>query len=163
VKAFATGSRAGNVGHAQIWSISEVAALAFQIAYSGDRDRLRSVQELRCAHWLRTASVEGWSWLIWGPKGSSRSLGVRPRAKPVGTGQDAAPGKRQRVRPKASIGERWVTDAPVGTTGCPHLWPAKFATPSHSFAAAASLSGKTTSQPRPTRRGISACWRRCGH
>jgi hypothetical protein len=32
-------------------------------------------------------------------------------------------GKRKRVRPKANLGERWATVAPVRSSGCPQARP----------------------------------------
>jgi len=79
-----------------------------------DRDRLRSVQELRCAN-CRVVVVHcsngGRFWLF--------SRFKREFRKSRG-GAGHCPGQAQRDRPKATAGERWVTDAPADTAGCPH-------------------------------------------
>ena len=75
-----------------------------------DRDRLRSVQELRCAncrvgvaHCAKRCPAGVRIWLFRRfKKGIQEVRGWGHRAQPAGAGQDAAPGKRERVRPKAA-------------------------------------------------------------
>ena len=93
-------------------------------AYSGDRDRLRSVQELRCAncivgvaHCSKRCPVLA---VLEVQKGVQEVRGWGSRAKPAGAGQATAPGKRSASGRRQMPQERWVTDGPAGTAGCPH-------------------------------------------
>ena len=64
----------------------------FTAMYSGDHDRLRSEQELRCA-----ICMVGFAHCPKAPRffdGFKKSGGGPHRAQPVGAGQDAALGKR---------------------------------------------------------------------
>ena len=103
-------------------------------AYSGDRDQsFRSIvtgcaASKSCAaqivlRHLRRAAQLPCIWLFGSPKGVLKVWGWGPRAKPVGAGQDAAPGKRSASGRRRTAGERWVTDAPAGTAGCPQACP----------------------------------------